>query len=299
MMKRSLSKVRIPYQPPFDFGGLMNSYKKHQVGNLEWFEEGVMHRVVVINGKVGQIAISNDANDSVLVVEIDFPDTSSIRTITTRVRNLFDLDSDPVIIANTLGIDPDLKKLLQKYPGIRLPSGWDPFEVSVGVILGQVVSIERGRTLVADLIEIAGKDSGIIVNGKHVKLFPTPVEVVEADLNRLKTTHSRKQALIELCKAIISNRISLEPTQDVDAFKEKLLAIKGIGPWTVNYIALKALRDADSLPSTDLILEKVLKVHSREALSKMSPWRSYIAALLWRNVGSGNVGVNAITSEEK
>jgi AraC family transcriptional regulator of adaptative response / DNA-3-methyladenine glycosylase II len=277
----------------------MNSYKKHQVGNLEWFEDGVMHRVVAINGKVGQITISNDANDSTLVVEIDFPDISSIRTIITRVRNLFDLDSDPVIIAHTLGIDPDLKKLLQKYPGIRLPSGWDPFEVSVGVILGQVVSIERGRTLVANLIEIAGKDSGIVVNGKHVKLFPTPVEIVEADLNRLKTTQSRKQALIEFCKAVISNRISLEPTQDVEAFKEKLLAIKGIGPWTAHYIALKALRDADSLPSTDLILGKVLKVHSREALARMSPWRAYIAALLWRNAGSANEGVNALTYEER
>lgn len=105
------------------------------------------------------------------------------------------------------------------------------------VILGQVVSIERGRTLVANLIEIAGKDSGIVVNGKHVKLFPTPVEIVEADLNRLKTTQSRKQALIEFCKAVISNRISLEPTQDVEAFKEKLLAIKGIGPWTALYRA--------------------------------------------------------------
>jgi AraC family transcriptional regulator of adaptative response / DNA-3-methyladenine glycosylase II len=277
----------------------MNSYKKHQVGNLEWFEDGVMHRVVAINGKVGQIAISNDANDSTLVVEIDFPDISSIRTIITRVRNLFDLDSDPVIIAHTLGIDPDLKKLLQKYPGIRLPSGWDPFEVSVGVILGQVVSIERGRTLVANLIEIAGKDSGIVVNGKHVKLFPTPVEIVEADLNRLKTTQSRKQALIEFCKAVISNRISLEPTQDVEAFKEKLLAIKGIGPWTAHYIALKALRDADSLPSTDLILGKALKVHSREALARLSPWRAYIAALLWRNAGSVNEGVNALTYEER
>jgi AraC family transcriptional regulator of adaptative response / DNA-3-methyladenine glycosylase II len=84
----------------------MNSYKKHQVGNLEWFEDDVMHRVVAINGKVGQIAISNDTNDSTLVVEIDFPDISSIRTIITRVRNLFDLDSDPAIIANTLGMDP-------------------------------------------------------------------------------------------------------------------------------------------------------------------------------------------------
>ena len=95
----------------------MNSYKKHQVGNLEWFEDGVMHRVVAINGKVGQITILNDANDSTLVVEIYFPDISGIRTIITRVRNLFDLDSDPVIIANTLGIDPDLKKLLQILEG--------------------------------------------------------------------------------------------------------------------------------------------------------------------------------------
>ena len=128
--------------------------------------------------------------------------------------------------------------------------------------------------MVANLIEIAGKDSGIVVNGKHSKLFPTPVEIVEADLNRLKTTQSRKQALSEFCKAVISNRISLEPTQDVEAFKEKLLAIKGIGPWMAHYIALKALRDADSLPSTDLILGKALKVHSREALARMNPLES-------------------------
>ena len=85
----------------------------------------------------------------------------------------------------------------------------------------------------------------------------------------------------------------------MEAFKEKLLAIKGIGPWTAHYIALKALRDADSLPSTDLILGKALKVHSREALARLSPWRAYIAALLWRNAGGVNGGVNALTYEER
>jgi len=80
----------------------MNSYKKHQVGNLEWFEDGVMHRVVAINGKVGQIAISNDANDSTLVVEIDFPDISSIRTIITRRFTQSDIFKYTVV-ANTKG----------------------------------------------------------------------------------------------------------------------------------------------------------------------------------------------------
>src|SRR6202012_723564 len=148
-----------------------------RMGNLEWFENGKMHRVVTSAGKVGKITISNDEKKSELVVEIDFPDTSIVHAIITRVRNLFDLNSDPVLIANSLERDPGLKKLLKNHPGVRLPSGWDPFEVAIGTILGQLVSVDRGRALVGDLIEIAGKDAGYTANGKLVKLFPTPEEI--------------------------------------------------------------------------------------------------------------------------
>jgi AraC family transcriptional regulator of adaptative response / DNA-3-methyladenine glycosylase II len=275
-------KIRISYRPPFDFDGLMKSYENHRIGNLEWFETGIMHRVIAMNGNIGKIAISNDSMNSALIVEIDFPDTSVIHTVIARVRNLFDLNSDPVIVANVLEANPEIKKLLKKNPGIRLPSGWDPFEIAISAILGQLVSIERGRCLVYDLIEIAGKDTGFIANGKAVKLFPTPKEIIQADLTSLKTTGMRRQTLIAFCETISENKLSLESTQDVDDFFKKILAIKGIGPWTAQYIALKALRHTDTFPASDLILARALEIHPQEIIQQMSPWRGYVAALFWR-----------------
>jgi AraC family transcriptional regulator of adaptative response / DNA-3-methyladenine glycosylase II len=275
--------IRVSYRPPFDFEGVLKFYESHRVGKLERFEVGKMHRVVTLNGKTGQIAISNDEENSELVVEIDFPDTSIVHGIIARVRNLFDLNSDPVLIANSLERDPGLKKLLKKHPGIRLPSGWDPFEVAIGTILGQLVSVDRGRALVADLIEIAGKNSGYVVNGSTVKLFPTPEQILAADLTTLKTTGARKQTLVEFCKAIVSKKLSLEPTQDVEEFIKKALAIKGIGPWSANYMALKVLRDTDSFPASDLILARALEHHPMKIIETMSPWRGYVAALLWKS----------------
>lgn len=276
-------KILVPYRPPFDFAGLMESYENHRVGDLEWFQDGKMHRIVSLNGKIGEVAISNNEKKLGLEVEISFPDTSVIHLIIARVRDLFDLNSDPVMIANVLEKDPGVKKLLGRSPGIRLPSGWDPFEISVAAILGQLVSVGFGRSLVHDLIEISGRDSKLVRSGRKVKLFPSPQEIIKADLQGLRTTGARKRTLVAFCRAVAEGEISLEPTQDVDAFIQKAMRIKGIGPWTAQYMALKALRSTDAFPASDLILARALERHSREAIDQMRPWRGYVAALFWRH----------------
>lgn len=270
------------YRPPLDFAGLMKVYESHRTGELEWFEDERMHRVIEFDGKVGTIAISNDPDQSRLLVAIDFPDRSFIPAIMSRVRGLFDLDSDPVVIANALEQDAKIKKLLKKYPGIRLPSGWDPFELAIASILGQLVSVERGRALVADLIAMLGKDSGLVRNGKGIRLFPTPRQIADSDLHGLKTTTIRKQTLRAFAKAVADGELSLESTQDVDEFVEKVLSIRGIGPWTAAYMALKVLRHTDAFPETDLLLARALELHPKDIFEKMRPWRGYAAALLWR-----------------
>lgn len=275
-------RISLPYRPPFDFEGLLKSYENHRVGTLERFEAGKMHRVVSVNGKVGRVTIQNDPENSSLLVEIDFPDTSAIHGIASRVRHLFDLDSDPVIVANALEGDAKAKKLLRSYPGIRLPSGWDPFEIAISTILGQLVSVERARALVQDLIEIAGTRKSMGLEKTPIILFPTPEQIIAADLSKLKTTEIRKKALVEFSKAVRDGAISLEPTQDVGVFLKAALSIKGIGPWTAQYMALKVLRDADAFPASDLILARALEVHSPASLENMRPWRGYAAALFWR-----------------
>ncbi|MDX9731584.1 MAG: AlkA N-terminal domain-containing protein, partial [Bdellovibrionales bacterium] len=283
--------------------GLIKTYESHRVGELEWFKKQTMHRVVVMNEKIGQVAISNQPANSCLMVEIDFPDTSAVHSIITKVRNLFDVDSDPVIIANSLEQNSRLKRALRQFPGIRLPSGWDPFEVAIATILGQLVSIDRGRTLVADLIEIAGEQVTYSkpnsLDKRTIRLFPTAKQICEADLNALKTTNARKQTLLAFAKAIDQGDISLEPTQDIARFIRNALSIKGIGPWTAQYMALKALRDTDAFPSSDLILARALEHYSPETFEFMRPWRGYAAALLWRAHGAAGADASPIKPDKK
>ena len=192
------------------------------------------------------------------------------------------MDSDPVIIANVLEKNSKMKKILKQYPGIRLPSGWNPFEIAIATILGQLVSIERGRTLVSDLIEIAGTPVHDLKIDRKITLFPTPKQIMNADLSSLKTTQMRKKTLIAFATAVDNGDICLEATQHVDLFFKKVLAIKGIGPWSAQYMALKILRDTDSFPGSDLILARALELHSKEVIDSMAPWRGYVASLLWR-----------------
>lgn len=273
-------KISLSYRPPFDFEGLLISYKNHRMGDLEWFENDKMHRVISMNNHVGKIIIENDAKKSCLVVTLDFPDTSIIHTVISRVRAMFDLDSDPIVIANVLDTNKDIKKILRQYPGIRLPSGWDAFELAIATILGQLVSVSRGRELVHQLINIAGSE--IKWNDSIIRNFPTPEQIIHADLTTLKTTAARKVALVELSKAIVEKRISLDPAQRVDVFLKNVLQLKGVGPWTAHYIALKVLRDTDTFPASDLILARALDIHAKETINSMSPWRGYVAALFWR-----------------
>lgn len=275
-------RISLPYRPPFNFEGLLASYQSHRIGDLEWFSPNEMHRLVSLDGQVGTIGISNDAKNSRLLLKIDVPDTSKVHAIVTRVRALFDLDSDPVVIANSLESDEKMKALLKKYPGTRLPSGWDPFEIAVGTILGQLVSVERGRGLVADLIEMLGEDSGVEREGRRIKLFPTPEAIARSELLGLKTTGLRKKTLRAFARAIADKKLSLDSAQDVDVFIKTVLEIPGVGPWTASYMALKALRNTDAFPETDLVLARALEFHPKDTLEQMRPWRGYAAALLWR-----------------
>lgn len=273
--KKNALIVTLSYRPPFDFKSLLHFYRNHQVGELEQFEESKMIRIIHYGGEVGSIIMSDDPKKSQVKVEIDFPNTTYIHTILSKVRSLLDLDSDPLIIANALESDPKIKKLSQKYPGVRLPSGWDPFEVAVSTILGQLVSVEQGRRLVADLVSIAGATHG------PYKLFPTPEVLASTNLDSLKTTFKRKETLRAFAQAIVDKKISLEPTQDLESFHKSVRAIKGIGPWTADYMALKVIRHTDAFPSTDLILARALKKHPLETLKDMAPWRGYVAILMW------------------
>ncbi len=273
--------VYLSYRPPYDFAGLYLSYKNHRVGELETFENNVYGRIMEHNGEIAQFFVCDRAERCALELKMDTRNPALISIIISKVRSMFDLHTDPVVIATTIEKNPRLKKMIRNYPGIRLPSGWDPFEVAVGTILGQLVSVERGRVLVENLICLAGREAKW--KDKTIKLFPTAQDILATDLGSLKTTQRRRETLKLFARAYLSGDLSLDATQDADAFMAKAMSIRGIGPWTVSYIALKALRHTDAFPESDLILNRQLKLYKDIDISAVSPWRGYLAALMWRS----------------
>lgn len=275
-------KISIPYRPPYDYEGLYKTYSAHRVGNLEYFENGYIHRFIEHEGSFGKIVLCNEPKLNRIVVEIFIPDLTIIHSLILNIRSYLDIDSDPLVVANALECDAKTKMLLDRYPGIRLPSGWSLFETAIAVILGQLVSVERGRMLVHDLIKLTGTPTPYQMNGEVVIRFPTPQELTHSDLTSLKTTRQRKKTLLEFSKAVDQGDISLDSTQDIPSFLEKVQTISGIGKWTANNMALRVLRHTDAFPATDLILNRALAIHSEKEIEKMSPWRAYAAALYWR-----------------
>ncbi|WGL59722.1 Ada metal-binding domain-containing protein [Pigmentibacter sp. JX0631] len=288
---REFFEFLLPYQKPYDFGALLDFYRSHQVGLLEEFTQNSMSRIFQIHDDIGKINIEHIPEKSSLLLKINCQNISVIPLIIENVKSMFDLQFNPEDLANSIQKVPELKVISDEFPGIRLPTGWDPFEVAIATILGQLVSVERGKNLVADLINLLGNESGFYANEMPIKLFPTPKQILEADLTKLKTTTRRKQTLKDFCRAIILNEIHLNSAQSVSEFSNKLKKIKGIGDWTVNYISLKALKDTNAFPATDLILALALQNYSLEKINEVSPWRGYVAALLWKKFGKSKKSI--------
>jgi AraC family transcriptional regulator of adaptative response / DNA-3-methyladenine glycosylase II len=200
-------------------------------------------------------------------------------------RRVFDLTADPARLALAFKHDPLLAPLVRRRPGLRIPGVWDPFECAVRAVLGQQVSVAAGRTFAARLVARAGRP---IVNGTDglTRLFPTPAALAVTDLNGLGLTSSRVHAVRALARAITNG---LDLTAPVDDVMAALRALPGIGAWTAEYVALRALSEPDAFPSADLVLRRIasgrpapLTGRALEARAEAwRPWRGYAAIHLW------------------
>lgn len=274
--------LSVPYIRPYDFDWMLKSYENHKIGNLEWFEMDKMFRVVTFGTSSGIITIENDEPRSQLLLSINFSDVRHYKEIFNRTKRLFDTDCNPNEILKVLETNKEIKKIYDKYPGLRIANGWEPFEIAIATILGQLVSVERGRTLLNDLIELLGTPTSIQHENKIVKKFPTAKAIAEADLSTLKTTRIRKKTLVEFSKAYSNKKVHFNLDQSLESFKEKMLAVSGIGPWTANYVGLKALKHSDAFPDTDLLLARAVELFPKGTFDQLTPFRGYVAILLWR-----------------
>jgi AraC family transcriptional regulator of adaptative response / DNA-3-methyladenine glycosylase II len=204
------------------------------------------------------------------------------------VRRLLDLDADPGAIDATLRADPLLRPLVRSAPGLRLPGAVDGFEIVVRAVVGQQVSVAGARTTLGRIAERFGEPLPEPL-GTVVRTFPTPARMADAPRDGLGMPRGRADAIVEVARSVESGELDLSGEADPVATRERLRAIRGIGAWTEEYIAMRALGDRDAFPVTDLGVRRGfrrlgLPDDARSMLEhaeRWRPWRAYAVIHLW------------------
>jgi AraC family transcriptional regulator, regulatory protein of adaptative response / DNA-3-methyladenine glycosylase II len=275
-------EIDLPFKSPYDWPTIIGFYQTHSIPGLERVTANSFERVFHIDGKTGIVRIEIVVGMPQLKVRIA-PDRAEIRLeVLRRVRKMFDLDCDPILIERSFRRIPLLATLCQRYPGLRLARGWDPFETAICSILGQLVSAQQRANLIGQLVHNYGVAIAHPSSGETMRLFPQAAVLAKADLSAVRTTIARREAIRDFSRRVLSGAISLSEAQSPAILRKALLDTKGLGPWSAEYISLRAIGDTDAFPKTDLILKRALSVHPGLDLERIKPWRSYAATYLWK-----------------
>ena len=206
-------------------------------------------------------------------------------------RRLLDLDADPSTVDAALSTDPVLRPLVRATPGIRLPGTVDGFELVVRAILGQQISVAAARTFAGRISATCGTPLDRPVDDVH-HLFPSAEQLSTSQLGGLGLTTAREATLRRVAELVTDGELDLSGDGDLDETRERLLAVRGIGPWTVAYVSMRALRDTDAFPVGDLGVRlgfEALGLSSapaamRDHAERWRPWRAYAVMHLWNTL---------------
>jgi AraC family transcriptional regulator, regulatory protein of adaptative response / DNA-3-methyladenine glycosylase II len=276
------TEINLLFKPPYDWQTIIRFYQSHPIPGVERVTGYSFERVFRVGNTIGFLQVRAMVAEPQLKLRTTTADPHILCEVISRVRKMFDLDSDPVLIANCFAQAPVLAKLCERFPGLRLPRGWDPFETAICSILGQLVSAEQRSNLVDQIVRGYGDEITHPVSGETTCLFPRPEVLAKSDLSEVRTTVARREAIRDFSRRVLSGAISLSEAQDPMVFRKALLETKGLGPWSAEYISLRAIGDTDAFPKTDLILKRALKLHPDLNLEPIKPWRSYAAIYLWK-----------------
>ena len=207
------------------------------------------------------------------------------------VRRLFDLDADLSMVHSVLADEPILADAVGKWPGLRVPGGWDGFEVAVRAVLGQQISVAAATTLAHRLVNRFG-EYRIGARPGLERAFPTPQCLVDARLESIGLPKTRAATIKALAKGCLDGTVGFQAGQRLDEFVASFITLPGIGDWTAQYVAMRALSHPDAFPAGDLVLQQVLGAGKRLSLKETEsrsqvwrPWRAYAVLYLWQLSG--------------
>jgi AraC family transcriptional regulator of adaptative response / DNA-3-methyladenine glycosylase II len=292
--------VRLPWRSPYDWDGIARFLRGRATPGVELVSAGRYLRCVSLDGENGVIECAANADKKCVRLSLHGLSTQGLFPLVQRVREIFDVDAPATEISDVLAVDPQLADLLQAMPGIRVPGAWDGFELTVRAILGQQVSVKAATTMAGRIAARYGESVSTpesvpnIAPGERLdRLFPTAAKLARARFNDIGLVSSRAETIRRVAGAVCDGKIVFDKDQDPAEFRASLTAIKGIGDWTAQYVAMRALKDPDAFPAADLALLKAVgergaagAARLRDRAEAWRPWRAYAALLLWGSLSN-------------
>ena len=271
--------LRLPYRVPNDVRATLDFLGQRAIPGVETASDGTLTRTV--RAPHGPALVTLSAGERAVACRARLTDLRDLVSVISRVRRLLDLDADPVAVDALLGADPALAPLVLKRPGLRSPGTADGFEMALRAVVGQQVSVAGARTVLGRIVAEHGTPA---FAGEPWQLFPTAQALADADPATLPMPRARGRTVRALAQAFADGDLALDPGVDRDAERARLLALPGIGPWTADYLRMRALGDPDVLLSGDLGVRRAaaaLGVDLTAGDGDWAPWRSYATHHLW------------------
>src|SRR5919109_2938321 len=273
--------LQLSYRPPFDWPGMMRFVGARTMKGVEWVQGDTYFRTARLGNHTGWIRVAHAPDRRGLLVELTHSLTPVLPTVLGRLRHVFDLTARPDVIGAKLEEDPLLADAVARNPGLRVPGAFDGFELAVRAILGQQVSVKSARTLAGRVAETFGDELATPHTGLS-RLSPTPERIAGASPRQLVSLgilESRARSIIRLAQEVTAGRLTLDAGAEPNETIERLTALPGVGAWTAQYIAMRALRWPDAFPSGDIAVRKklggVTAARAEERSRAWRPWRSY------------------------
>ena len=289
------------FRPPYHWKGMLAFLAARAIPGVEAVDLRGYRRSISLNGCEGHFEVSLDEGHDSVEARVQIADPYSLYPIIERIRGLLDLNADWAAIVQTLGTDPELAARIAAEPGLRVPGCWNGFELAIRAIVGQQITVKGARALAGRIAKVFGKPVSGIDGVTH--LFPTPEVLADAKLAGLGLTEKRGETIRALARAVCDEHISFDRILDSDTFLTRLVEIPGIGKWTAQYVAMRALAEPDAFPSGDLGLLRALGLKTSHELERRAetwrPWRAYATMYLWSIDHECSVRRNRTRSETK
>jgi AraC family transcriptional regulator of adaptative response / DNA-3-methyladenine glycosylase II len=281
--------LRLARRAPFAWPALLRFLAQRAVPGVEEVVDGVYRRSIRLPHGPAIVELTDDGE--AVRCALALADPRDLGPAVARCRRLLDLDADPVAVDELLGRDPLLADLVRAVPGRRSPGAIDGPELAARAVLGQGITVAAARTLAARLVEAHGTPLAV-PRGGVTHLFPGAPALAAADPAILPGPAARRAALHGVAEAVATGRLDLDAGADRIATVRALQAIRGIGPWTAAYVAMRALADPDAFLPGDVALRRALisrggpdDVRGQAALAAgWRPWRSYAVHHLWASL---------------